>query len=314
MSNVNVPRLFKPRRMLGRTGFVASAVGIGDLADRSVPLAECVATVRRAMDYGLNLIDTAPGYEDGYSEEIVGAALRGRRQGLFVIDKVDLLEEPVGPQVDASLARLGMDGVDLFVLHGLSRLDGWNRAIAPGGSMEQLDQCIRAGKARFKGISSHDPETLLAAVKSGLCDVVMFPVGPFVDQRYVNDVLPLARRRQVGTICFKTFGAGKLLGDTSGYNRLLESPARGGDGASGGNAVPRPLLPHLTVSECVHYTLTLDPDVALLGMSSVSELDAAVSAAVAFCSLDSETMAGIRARAAIAVRNKGPCHWDPAGP
>ena len=72
-------RRFAPRRELGRTGFVATALGIGDLADRSVPLETCVATARRALDAGLNVIDTAPNYEDGYSEEIVGRAVRGRR-------------------------------------------------------------------------------------------------------------------------------------------------------------------------------------------------------------------------------------------
>jgi aryl-alcohol dehydrogenase-like predicted oxidoreductase len=67
------------KRKLGSTGFTATVLGIGDLADRSVPLAKGVATIHRAMDFGLNLIDTAPGYEDGYSEAIVGAALRGRQ-------------------------------------------------------------------------------------------------------------------------------------------------------------------------------------------------------------------------------------------
>ncbi len=84
------------KRQLGSTGFQATVLGIGDLADRSVPLEKCVATIHRAMDFGLNLIDTAPGYEDGYSEAIVGAALRGRREGMFVIDKIDHLDQPVG--------------------------------------------------------------------------------------------------------------------------------------------------------------------------------------------------------------------------
>jgi aryl-alcohol dehydrogenase-like predicted oxidoreductase len=58
---------FLPRRELGRTGFRATTLGIGDLADRAVPLAECVAIIRRAMAAGLNVIDTAPSYEGGYS-------------------------------------------------------------------------------------------------------------------------------------------------------------------------------------------------------------------------------------------------------
>src|SRR3954470_4880045 len=112
---------FTPRCPLGRTGFVATAVGIGDLADRSVTVEACVATARRALDAGLNVIDTAPNYEDGYSEEVVGKAVRGRdRDRVFVIDKVDPLEEPVGPQVDGSLGRLGLAHADAFVFHSLS--------------------------------------------------------------------------------------------------------------------------------------------------------------------------------------------------
>jgi len=203
-------------RILGSTGFKASMLGIGDLADRAVPMERCVATIHRAMDFGLNLIDTAPGYEDGYSEAIVGAALQGRREGMFVIDKIDELDKPAGPQVDGSLKALGLGMVDLFVFHAVSELTHWNKLAAPGGGMEQLGWAVAAGKVRFRGISSHHPEVLKQALESGLCDVVMFPVGPFCDRRYSDEILPLARQKGVGTVCFKTFGAGKLLGDTTG--------------------------------------------------------------------------------------------------
>src|SRR3569832_2885649 len=99
---------FKPRRELGRTGFPATLLGAGDLADQSVPLETCVATLRRALDAGLNVVDTAPNYEDGYSEQIVGAALAGRRSGVFLIDKVDHVDRPVRPQLGESLGRLGL--------------------------------------------------------------------------------------------------------------------------------------------------------------------------------------------------------------
>src|SRR5499433_1141878 len=156
--------LFSPRRVLGRTDFVATILGIGDLADRQLPLQQLVATVRRTLDAGLNLIDTAPGYEAGYSEQIVGQALKGHRDGVFVIDKIDALDQPVAPQIEASLSRLQMDYTDLFVFQNLSTLETWARIAAPGGGMEQLDQAIRAGKTRFKGISSHSPDVLAAAI------------------------------------------------------------------------------------------------------------------------------------------------------
>jgi aryl-alcohol dehydrogenase-like predicted oxidoreductase len=311
---------FTPRRPLGRTGFAATLLGIGDLADRSVPLADCVSTLRRALDAGLNVVDTAPGYEDGYSERIVGEALKGwSRESVFVIDKVDHADEPVTPQVMASLARLQLDRTDLFVFHGVSKDEDWSRLAAPGGGMEQLADCVRRGLCRFRGISSHNPQVLRDAIGSGTCDVVLFPIGPFADPRFEREVLPLARERGVGTVCFKTFGAGKLLGDTEGYSRPLSVRPRGklssGGAAarSGDGGVPsgEPGLPHLSVEECVHYTLTVDPDVALLGLSFPNEQDAAFAAAASFAPLAPPMIEEIRRRATEAVKGKGPCWWNP---
>src|SRR5690606_17849775 len=110
---------FEPYRELGRTGFAATRIGVGDLADRAVAFETLVATLRRALDFGLNLVDTAPSYEDGHSERVVGAALAGRRSNVFVIDKVDHLDRPVADQVGQSLERLGMEAADAFVLHGV---------------------------------------------------------------------------------------------------------------------------------------------------------------------------------------------------
>jgi len=301
---------FLPRRELGRTGFVATQLGAGDLADRSLPLAACVATLCRALDAGLNVVDTAPGYENGYSEEIVGRALEGRRDGLFVIDKIDHLERPVAPQVEESLGRLRTQP-DLFVFHGVSSLDAWQKLAAPGGPFDELAAVVRAGKARFRGISCHHPEVLMAAIRSGLCDVVMFPVGPFVDARYVEQALPLARQHGVGTVCFKTFGAGKLLGDTSGYGRPLEARPRGKLSSGGTDQGDAPGLSRLSVEECLSYTLTCDPDVALLGLSFPNEQDAAFAAAERFRPVSAAELAALRERAKFAMQGKGAAWWDP---
>jgi aryl-alcohol dehydrogenase-like predicted oxidoreductase len=299
------------RHPFGSTGFQASLLGIGDLADRSVPLDKCVATIHRAMEYGLNVIDTAPGYENGYSEQIVGTALKGRRDGMFVIDKIDQLEAPVGPQVDASRKALQLETVDLFVFHNVSKIEQWNRIAAPGSGMEQLARGVAAGKARFRGISSHHPAVLQAALKSGLCDVVMFPIGPFVDRRYVEEILPLARQKKVGTVCFKTFGAGKLLGDTTGYNRPLEVRPRGKFSSGGNEPSGQSQLPRLSVADCLHYTLTLGPDVALLGLSFPNEQEAAFKVFQEFRPLDTRSMEDLRRRAAAAIAGKGDCWWNP---
>lgn len=280
---------FAPRRQLGRTGFTATVLGIGDLADRALGKEACASTLRRALDAGLNLVDTAPMYEDGFSEEVVGAALAGRREGVFVIDKIDDLTAHVAPQVEESVARLGFMP-DAFVFHAVSRLEDFERLAAPGGAFDHL-----AAKARFRGISSHHPDVVRAAIDSGVCDLVMFPVGPLVDARY-EELLPLAHEHGVGTVCFKTFGAGKLVADTEGYGK----PSR----TSG--------LPRLSVRECVHATLTLDPDVTLLGLSTPEEQDAAFEAASSFTApLAPEALADVKRRAALAAAAKGRLHWNP---
>jgi hypothetical protein len=239
---------------------VATRLGAGDLADRQVPLETCVRTLVRALDAGLNVVDTAPAYEDGYSEEIVGRALRGRRDSVFLIDKIDHLHEPVGLQVAASLSRLGVEQADLFVFHDCSTLGDWAAVEAPGGGLDQLRAEIAAGRARFAG--------------------------------------------------FKTFGAGKLLGDTEGYSRPLQGRPRG-KVSSGGLEDTRPALPRLSVEECVRYTLTLDPDVALLGLSFPNEQDAAFAAATAFEPLFEAQLADVRRRAEESIRGKGRCWWNP---
>ncbi len=171
---------------------------------------------------------------------------------------------------------------------------------------------MTAGKARFRGISSHHPEVLQAAINSGLCDVVMFPLGPFCDRRYLEEVLPLARRKGVGSVCFKTFGAGKLLGDTTGYNRPLEARPRGKFSSGGKERGTEPTLPRLSVSECLHYTLTAGPGVALLGLSFPNEQDAAFEALGSVRPLPPEAMEETRRHATVAIEGKGHCWWNPA--
>ena len=76
----------------------------------------------------------------------------------------------------------------------------------------------------------------------------------------------------------------------------------------------RQRLPHLSVSECLRYTLTCDPDVALLGLSFPNEQDAAFAAARAFEPLTPAAMADLRRRATEAIAGKGPCWWNPPQP
>jgi aryl-alcohol dehydrogenase-like predicted oxidoreductase len=274
---------------------MATAIGAGDLADSSLGVETCAATLRRALDAGVNVVDTAPAYEEGLSERVVSRALEGRRGGILVIDKVDHLDRPVAPQVDASLERLGFSP-DVFVFHGVSTRDAWD-ALFAAGRFNELDTARRRGSCRFVGVSTHHPEVARAAVESGRCDVVMLPVGPFVDESYVA-LLPVAARLGVGTVGFKAFGAGKLVTATEGYGRPLAA----------GTTLS---APRLTVDECLHATLTLDPDVALLGLSTPAEQDAAFAAFTRFEPLGAIALDDVRRRAARAIEGTGAVWWNP---
>jgi hypothetical protein len=113
-------------------------------------------------------------------------------------------------------------------------------------------------------------------------------------------------------VCFKTFGAGKLLGDTEGYGRPLEQRPRGKLSSGGNDDRSAATLPRLGVEECLHYTLTLDPDVTLLGLSFPNEQDAAFAAAESFRPLTPDALANIRERARVAMEHKGAVWWNPA--
>jgi aryl-alcohol dehydrogenase-like predicted oxidoreductase len=295
-------------RSLGRTGFLASQIGAGDLADRSLPIEACVATLERALHAGMNVVDTAPGYEDGFSEQIVGRAVAQRRESVFVITKIDDFERPLTLQLKESLDRLQTPYVDGYVFHGLSDMATYQRLIAEGFFAE-LAALKAQGLVRHGGISSHHPDVLRAAILDGYCDIAMFAVGAFVDDCYIRDTLPLCREMGVASICFKTFGAGKLVADTEGYGRPLAQRPRG-KLSSGGEATP-PSVTNLSVAECLHYTLTVDPDVALLGLSFANEQDAALVAYREFRPLGDAEMTAIRAKAVVARAEKGPCWWNP---
>jgi len=93
----------------------------------------------------------------------------------------------------------------------------------------------------------------------------------------------------------------------------LQERPRGKVSSGGGVGSGDAVLPRLSVQECVNFTLTCDPDVALLGMSFPNEQDAAMEAARTFRPLSAEQILEVRRRAVIAIKDKGPCWWNPGG-
>lgn len=205
-----------PKRQLGRTGWNASVLTIGGVKwDTQIPEADAIALLHRAIELGVNTFDTAHDYGKGQSEERLGKALAGRRQGLWVETKVsDRTYDGARRQMDTSLKRLQMDHVDLMYIHGIDNDDDYRRITAPDSVIRAVEEYKKAGHIRFVGVSGHHHKhNMLRAVQELALDAILCPVGLFnlaFNYSYFEEIVPLARSKGMAVLGMKVFGAGRV--------------------------------------------------------------------------------------------------------
>ena len=212
---------------LGKTGLEVSRVGIGGIPIQRPPEDEAIEVIRRALDLGVNLIDTSIGYGD--SEERIGKAIAGRREQVIIAtkgrwkDKATALEN-----IEQSLKRLNTDYIDLWQFHGVNTLEGYEGVLGPGGAMEGAQEARQAGKIRHIGMSSHSPDVTKEAVASGRFETIQFPFN-FVARELAEELAPLARKHNVGFIAMKPFAGGVLQDVAVCIRYLLSVPGVAAD-------------------------------------------------------------------------------------
>ena len=219
-------------RLLGASGTRVSEIGIGafplsgyteDAEGRRTGWsgssdAQAVALIHRAEELGINLIDSAESYGNGHSEEVVGRALRGRRDRWLIATKVTTnqglsagmadLEAAVRRRIhgaaEASLRRLGSDYIDVYQLHALP-LAGAEAAV-----MQALMELKQRGLVRLVGVSSND----VAAIRglAALGDVDVLQVGYNLIERQGAATLDYARGAGMGTLIRVPLAKGMLSG------------------------------------------------------------------------------------------------------
>jgi predicted aldo/keto reductase-like oxidoreductase len=151
-----------PRRPLGRTGVEVSALALGGYHLGHVKTRrEAIKIVHEAIDAGVNFMDNAWEYHEGKSEEIMGEALAGRREEVFLMSKVCTHgrdRKVAMRQLEQSLRRLKTDHLDLWQIHEVVHDNDPDLHFAKGGVIEALEQARREGKVRFVGFTGHkDP-------------------------------------------------------------------------------------------------------------------------------------------------------------
>ena len=207
---------------LGKTGLRISAVGLGTMVHAghfgAMKDSESLSAIETALDRGVNFIDTSDAYGAGYSETLLGNALKGRRDKVILATKGGNVM--VGPNrgkrifepdyisgvMDESLRRLQTDYIDLYQLHNPT-VD----VIERGEVWEVLERAKRAGKIRHYGVSINTMEEGIAAVKDGRAETIQVEYN-LLAQEPSDTILPLAEKSEIGIIARVPLKRGILTG------------------------------------------------------------------------------------------------------
>ena len=224
-------------RTLGRSGPTVSALGLGCMGMSEFYGAtnddESIATIHRALDLGVNLLDTADAYGPHTNERLVGRAIAGRRDEVVLATKFGNVRDPNDPTArsvngkpeyvrsacEASLHRLGVDHIDLYYQH---RVDPDTPIEETVGAMAEL---VQEGKIRFIGLSEAAPDTVRRAnavhqITALQTEYSMWTRDP------ADEILPTCRELGVGFVAYSPLGRGFLTGAIKTVDDLADDDFR----------------------------------------------------------------------------------------
>jgi aryl-alcohol dehydrogenase-like predicted oxidoreductase len=265
-----------PKRPMGRTGLQVSYIGLGGYHLGTVeeqPMADRI--VSEAIDAGVNFFDNAWEYHDGRSEEVLGKALKGKRDKVILMTKVCTHgrdQNVAMRQLEESLQRLQTDHLDVWQIHEVVYWNDPDLIFAPNGAIEALAKAKQQGKVRFVGFTGHkDPRIHQKMLSHNFpFDTVQMPLNCFdaTFRSFEEHILPELNRRAIAPLGMKSFG---------GSGEMLRH----------GDVTPR---------EALSYAMSLPVATTISGVDSLEVLHQNLEIACGFQPLSASAMQHLRDR------------------
>ena len=300
-----------PKQEFGRTGHQSTRVIFGGWALSKATQAEADSALALLQEYGVNHIDTAPMY--GNAEKVIGPWLTKHRNDFFVATKTrKRSRQGALDNLKRSLERLRVDYIDLWQMHGLTNLAGWERVMGPGGALEAFIEARDKGLVRFLGVTGHG-DKVPAMHKRSLerfdFDAVLLPYNYLLMQnpRYAadfNELVEVCRKRNVAVQTIKSIARRPWGNRLKTYNTYFYEPLEAQD----------------AIDKSVHWSLGF-PDSFLITAGDMQILPKMLDAASRFegCPSDREMSAIVdkfgmqpifsRAAERKGSRARGPQTW-----
>jgi aryl-alcohol dehydrogenase-like predicted oxidoreductase len=260
-------------RPLGRTGHRVRLFSLGGQAtlEKTGTRDESVAIVNRAIDLGVNYIDTAAAYGRGISQTYIGEVMATRRKEVYLASKThDRTYDGSMRLLEESLRLLQTDHLDAWQIHRLGTEEELNQILGPDGAMKAVEKARQEGMVRFAGVTGHtDPTVLMHAIERYPFDQILMALNA-ADPHYLPfaaELLPLAVKKNMGIIGMKI-------------------PARGRLFREGGVR---------TMRDAMEWTLSHPVSTVIVGCDTVAQLEENVAIATAFTPLDEKELQRISA-------------------
>jgi len=282
-----------PTRNLGRTGYRVGVFSLGGQAAVEQPNNEAVAVpiVERALDLGVNYIDTSARYggAERWSERYIGQVMKRRRSEAFLATKThDRTRDGSLKLLEKSLELLQTDHVDLWQIHNLSKKEEVEQIFAADGAVQALVKAREQGMVRFLGVTGHaDPTALVEAIRRFPFDTVLMALNA-ADPHHLSfekELLPFAVEKEMGIIGMKIPARGRIL---STWTPPPPEQQRWGQVAT------RPGT--ITMREAMRYVLSLPVSTVIVGCDTVAQVEEDVQLARSFTPLNVMQMAELSAR------------------